>query len=1086
MDCPSCGHPNPAGARFCGGCATPLQGSSTCPRCGAANASGQRFCNACGQALEGAADPLAIGETPAGRDPRSYTPEHLAEKIRAGRAALEGERKQVTVLFADVMGSLQLAERSDPEDWRRIMDRFFSILCEGVHRFEGTVDKFTGDGIMALFGAPVAHEDHARRACDAALNLQLELDSFATQLRPAGLSFSVRMGLNSGEVVVGRIGEDLGMEYTAIGHTVGLAQRMEALAEPGHAYLTEHTARLVDGWFALRDLGPVEVKGAGAPLRAYVLEGVGTARSSFHVARARGLSRLVGREQEMAALESALARAQEGHAQVVGVVGEAGVGKSRLCEEFAEACTARGITVRRGHGSSYGKHMPLQPMLELLRDYFEIVDSDRPERARKKIAERLVPLGASIEDDVRVFFDFMEVADPEHPLPPLSAEERMRRVFDVVRRVAPRRSERGALVLLVEDLHWFDAASVAFLEQLIESYPGTRTLVVTNFRPEFHASWMRHSYYRQVALSPLSSEEVRSMVVGLLGEDVLSGDLVESLAERTSGNPFFLEEVVRSLIEDGTLEGSNGEYTLTRSLDRVRVPATVQAIVGARIDRLPQDAKDILQSASVIGRTFSEPIVQRIVGRPEAQLRALLRSLCSAEFLSEEAIQPAAEYRFWHPLTQEVAYGSLLSERRRRIHAAVAAALLEGDPEGSGEQAALVAHHWQEAGEAALAARWHWRAAEWATYRDPLDAIRRWRVMLELLEGLEPTAETLELGVMARARLLRVGGRMGLSTTDRRELYEQGRKVAERSPDPKLLAHLVWSCGASYYMAGELREAQPHLLEGVRIADEIGDVGLASALRIGAVVSIVTGPLSSAIEEAQSGIDLARDDPELGKEHLGYSPLVRNTLNRSMAYTFAGRLDQARADAEWVIETARRREELELIVIGLYAMNLWAFHAGDSEGALVRARETVQAAEMSTRYLHTYAREGMGMACLLSGRPDDAITALESAVALVAKGVGGFQEPSILALLSASHAAAGNARQAFDAAEEAVDAARDRGARVFEGHALIRRAGARRLLGQPEELVAEDLGLARRAIEDSGAHGFAPFLLDAERDQGLS
>lgn len=473
--------------------------------------------------------------------------------------------------------------------------------------------------------------------------------------------------------------------------------------------------------------------------------------------------------------------------------------------------------------------------------------------------------------------------------------------------------------------------------------------------------------------------------------------------------------------------------------------------------------------------------MQRIAGQPEAQLRASLRSLCSAEFLSEEAVHPSLEYRFWHPLTQEVAYGSLLAQRRRRVHGAVAAALLEDDPQASGEQAALVAHHWQEAGEAALAARWHHRAAEWAMFRDPLDAIRRWRVVLELLEGLQPTAETLELGLMARARLLRLGGRMGLSNVDRRELYEQGRALAERSADPKLLAFLIWSFGASCYFAGELREALVHLDESIPIADEIGDTGLATVTRITAVVRLATGPLNHAIKELETGIDLAGTDHDLGKEYVGYSPLVRHRLNRSMAYTLTGRFDEARAEAEWVLAAARRLDQLELVVIGLYAVNLWAFHAGESEGALERARETVDAAEISTRYLHTYAWEGMGMACLISGRPADAIDALERSVALVAEGVGGFQEASILALLSAAHAAAGNAQPAFDVAAQAVDAARTRGARVFEGHALIRRAVARRLLGQPEGLVAEDLDLARGVIEETGAYGFAPFL-DAARD----
>jgi class 3 adenylate cyclase len=757
----TCGTENPAGAKFCAECGEPLWRS--CPACRVQVAAGAKFCAECGTRVDAPAPDLG-----------SYTPRHLAEQILSSRAAIEGERKQVTVLFCDVKESMSLAAALDAEEWRRIMRGFLDVVCEGVHRFEGTVNQFTGDGMMALFGAPIAHEDHARRACHAALHLSRAVADYADGLaRGKGLTFDVRFGVNSGDVVVGAIGDDLHMDYTAIGHTVGLAQRMEALAAPGHVYLTEHTARLVDGWFALRDLGPKEVKGGGAPLGVYVLEGPRAARSSFLVASARGLSRFVGREHEMAALESALARAQDGNAQVVGVVGEAGVGKSRLCAEFAQACTAQGITVKRGHGLSYGKHMPLQPILEFFRDYFEIIETDTPQRTREKIAGRLVSLGAS-DDELLVFFDFMEVADPQRPLPQMPAEERMRRIFDMVRRATPRRSERATLVLVFEDLHWFDAASEAFLEELIESYPGTRTLIVTNFRPEFHARWMRHSYYRQIALSALGSAEARAMVGGLVGEEASLVPLVESLTERTSGNPFFLEEVVRSLIEDGTLEPTAGGYKLARSLDRLGVPATVQAVVGARIDRLPEGDKEILQTASVIGRTFSEPILCRIAQRPESQVVASLRGLCSAEFLSEEAVHPAPEYRFWHPLTQEVAYGSLLAERRRRIHAAVAAALLESDPEGSGEQAAFVAHHWQEAGEAALAARWHWRAAEWATYRDSLDALRRWRLMLELLEECEATTETLELGVMARARLMRFGARMGLSNADRRELYEQG------------------------------------------------------------------------------------------------------------------------------------------------------------------------------------------------------------------------------------------------------------------------------------------------------------------------
>src|SRR6059058_5628991 len=365
-----------------------------CPSCGHANRAAAKFCEECGTRLASAA---ASAEPP--RAPRDYTPRHLAEKILGSRAALEGERKQVTVLFADVKGSMDLAEQLDPEEWHRILDRFFQLLAEGVHRFEGTVNQYTGDGVMALFGAPIAHEDHAQRACWAALHLCNEVRRYADELRTArGLNFAVRLGINSGEVVVGRIGDDLRMDYTALGHTVGLAARMEQLAEPGKVFLTEHTARLVAGFFTLRDLGESAVKGVGAPLRVYELEGVGALRTRLDVARARGFSRFVGRTAEMASLEAALGRAVAGTGQVIGVVAEAGVGKSRLCHEFTERARAQGIAVYDAHCVAHGKMIPFLPVLELLRGYFGITDQDGDEAARRKVAGTLLLLDPELTD----------------------------------------------------------------------------------------------------------------------------------------------------------------------------------------------------------------------------------------------------------------------------------------------------------------------------------------------------------------------------------------------------------------------------------------------------------------------------------------------------------------------------------------------------------------------------------------------------------------------------------------------------------------------------------------------------------------
>ena len=547
---------------------------------------------------------------------------------------------------------MELQETLDPEAWAEIMARFVQILAEGVRRFGGTVDKFTGDGIMALFGAPLAQEDHARRACHAAWHLIKAIAEYAEGLRKEqGLELHVRLGLNSGEVVVGRVGDDVTLDATALGHTVGLAQRMEARAEPGRAYLTEHTARLVQGWFRLEDLGPMAVKGAREPLRVYALAGSAPSPPTLQAARALGVAPLVGREREIPVLEDALAMALDGHAQVVGVVGEAGVGKSRLCDEFARACAARGVTVRRTSGLAHAQGLPFLPVLELLRDSFGITEADSPQLARDRIARALMSLDPALEDALPLLFDFLEVPDPARPPPRMTGEVRMRRTLEILRRVTQRRSQREPLVLLLEDLHWFDTHSEAFLAELIPSYPGTRTLVLANFRPEFSASWMRHSYYRQISLQPLPPEAVKVLLGALVGPDPSLTPLREHVTERTGGNPFFIEEVVRGLVEDGSLAGDPGAYRLTRALAKVRVPATVQAVLAARIDRLPERDKRVLQTASVIGRTFPEAVLKAVQMASGEEPTPALRALCAAEFLQEEAGNPQPGYRFWHPLT---------------------------------------------------------------------------------------------------------------------------------------------------------------------------------------------------------------------------------------------------------------------------------------------------------------------------------------------------------------------------------------------------------------------------------------------------
>jgi AAA ATPase domain/Adenylate and Guanylate cyclase catalytic domain len=447
---------------------------------------------------------------------------------------------------------------------------------------------------------------YASRACYAALALQEGLRRYANELRlEKGISFSVRMGLNSGQVVVGKIGDDLRMDYTALGHTASLAARMEQIAEPGKAYLTEDTAKLVTGLFQLHDLGLLEVKGAHDPLRVYELERIGQLRTKLEVSRTRGFSRFVGREREMTALEDALERAIAGNAQVVGVVAEPGVGKNRLCYEFLERCRARGVPTFETHGIPHGKSIPFLPMLDYTRIFFGIADQDSAEAARRKIAGALLLLDESFREALPMMFEFLGVPDPDLPSPRMDPEARQRQLYTVIKRVTQLRGQRAPAVTLFEDLHWFDGGSEALLEQLVEALPGTRFLRVVTFRPEYHARWMKKSYYQQLPLLPLGPEAIAELLADLLGTDPSLEGLGELIREPTSGNPFFVEEVVQSLAEGGNLVGSKGAYRLVKPIGGISIPPTVQAVLAARIDRLPEREKRVLQTASVIGKKFS-------------------------------------------------------------------------------------------------------------------------------------------------------------------------------------------------------------------------------------------------------------------------------------------------------------------------------------------------------------------------------------------------------------------------------------------------------------------------------------------------
>jgi class 3 adenylate cyclase len=618
--------------------------------------------------------------------------------LAAGRA-LEGERKPVTVLFVDVVGSMELAEGLGAENWRRVMERCFAILCESVHRFEGMVEALTGDGLMALFGAPLAQEDHAARGCHAALRLLEQLAGLSAELHSEpGLGFAVRVGLNSGEVVTGAMGDDLTLQYTAVGHTVGLARRVESLADPSTAFVSQHTAALVEGYFELRDRGMRELKGVSEPVRVYELAGLGRLRSQLEVSQERGLSRFVGRERELMVLQAALARAREGAGQIVGVGGEAGIGKSRLCYEFGERCRKGGIEVRTGQCTARGTRQPLLLVRELVRSFFGVTDWDTERAVRAKVAGRAVLLDPPIEYELPLILELLGIPGDG---PSAGLERDGERLFPPLRRLLVGGPAAVPVVIVVEELRWIDPPSEAFLKALVEALPSTPTLLVASFRPEYHARWLQAFNYTALPLEPLDERSLAALLRDRLGTDPSLAPLTESVLDRVGGNPFFLEELIRDLVESGGLEGEGGAFRAAAPIDQAALPATVQAVLAARIDRLPEPDKTVLQTAAVIGYQFTEPLLKQVAGLDDTRLRAALRALVGADLLVKSTTTPGG-YAFKHHLTQEVAYRSELSERRGRLHGAVAHALEHQHADNRDELADLISHHRQEAGESAL------------------------------------------------------------------------------------------------------------------------------------------------------------------------------------------------------------------------------------------------------------------------------------------------------------------------------------------------------------------------------------------------
>src|SRR5262244_3781362 len=690
MECLRCQTLNRDTAEFCRECGAALD--ILCTACGRRLVAGSKFCDSCGA--------LALAVTPRGSAgpfsaPSNYTPNHLREKILKHGAALEGERKQVTILFVDVLGFTSLSEQRDPEDIHAFMTRAFDLMLGEVHRYEGTVNQFLGDGVMALFGAPIAHEDHAQRAVHAAVGMQRVLQGYGAELqRTQGIMFGVRLGLNTGLVVVASIGDNLRMDYTAVGDTTNLAARMLNLAEPGQIVIAEDTHRAVSGYFVTQPLGAQAIKGKAEPINAYEVVRARGLRTRLEVGAERGLTPFVGREPELTLLQERWAEARAGRGQVVFLMGEAGIGKSRLLLEFQRRLADEPVTWLTGRCISYGKEMAYLPIIDLLKHNFQVEEGDDDATISAKIEQGMGALGAELQPAIPHVKYLLSVPPGDDAALSLDAQQRRLKLFEALRAMMLQGGQRRPLVLVVEDLHWIDKTSEEVLLHLADSIPTARVLLLVTYRPGYQHPFGERTYTTRLGLRTLSDHDSLRLAAGMLAMAEFPPELHDLIVRKAEGNPFFVEEVLTSLLEIGALRQRDGRYILTKPISELYVPNTIQDVIMARIDRLEETPKRALQLASVIGREFTVRLLKRI-SDVHAQLEHFLQELKVLEFIYERSFSPELAYMFKHALTHDVAYNSLLMQRRKALHRLIAMAIEELYAERLPESYEMLAYHYE-------------------------------------------------------------------------------------------------------------------------------------------------------------------------------------------------------------------------------------------------------------------------------------------------------------------------------------------------------------------------------------------------------
>ncbi|MCA0302561.1 MAG: AAA family ATPase [Proteobacteria bacterium] len=1024
MQCESCNHDNVPSARFCISCGAAL--GRTCSSCNHRNPPAARFCAQCGAGLTEAPAPPA--------------------------APVQAELKQITVFFADIAGSTQLIESLNPEEAVKRLAPGIAAMEEAVRRFEGSVVRVQGDGIMAVFGTPNPQEDHAVRACCAGLALQDAIRALP------GAPLTIRAGIHSGEVLARTIATSFSTDFDAGGVTVHVASRLESLAPPNGIVVSPSTLRAARQFISVESLGRKEIRGLSVPMEIFQLTGLRRGAMSQRFSSESTRTRFLGRDREIELLKRALERASDGDGCAVGIVADAGVGKSRLCFEFAEHCRTQGVRVLEARALAHSRATPFEPVIDVVKAVFEISADDTPAEARDKIADLCSRLDPELSADLPLIADFLGLADGAGAREKIDPATRRERLNGFFRRLMRSASRDQSLVLLVEDLHFLDTGSESILEVLADSLVGTRLLLLVNFRPGFAASWMRIENYEQISLPPLNQAAAGELVHGLLGDDPSVAPLVPLIGDRARGNPFFIEELVRKFDESGHLAGSLGDYRLLRAPDMKLIPDNVQAIVSARIDSRPELERSLLQTAAVIGREFGAAVLEHVAGVAGDAVRAVLHRLSAAGLVYETGGGTMGGFAFRHPMVQEVTYRSLTSDRRRALHAAVAADLEKSLPDPNGAQAGFVAYHFEEAGNGPMAASYNMKAAMWHGTRDPAQALEAWRRVRRLLSALPLEGPARYPLLMATGQIVNLAWREGLAATDVETYYKEALAIAVSLGDMRAVTLVTAAYGralASTGLATDYVDTVTQAMERLDPARHAGLRVLLSAIRCHA--RWLAGDLRGAL--ADNDVALAQVDKVEAQDEqtLGFRVATWVKGMRSKVLAMSDRCDEARLLAEEMIAADEATVDTLHRILAHGTMVDIAWGRRDAELARVHGAIAQALGEKSGNpYLNVY---GLSFGALGLGLADDytgAAGLLTEALRFARQRRAGLEnEARMLCDLAWVQQRAGLVERARDTAEEAASVARRRGATLALAYA--------------EWLLNGDSAAFRTLVEQSGA-----------------